>query len=188
MIPTELAAVARRVESGERPIATVRTLLGWFGQARRGYWVVNTIRDALKASLLATEPDFENAWIDGQIVRRVRPHLAATINFATRDRRRTASPPVRAATRHPTRTPPSRMDGDQGWSRGIVVGWHPPPRRHSYTAGLRATGPAQSAPPRVLGRRTPLVSSRWPPPLVTPPCTEPGDARAWATPCEKSCV
>jgi len=46
----------------------VRSFLQWFGAQRRGYWIVKGIRSALAEAGLRTEPDFESAWIDGEIV------------------------------------------------------------------------------------------------------------------------
>jgi CBS domain-containing protein len=45
----------------------VREFLGWFDAQRRGYWKVQSIRNALDESHLATEPDFEAAYIDSTI-------------------------------------------------------------------------------------------------------------------------
>ena len=47
---------------------TVRTLLSWFfGYERRGWWVVQSIRDALKKEGLETYPDFNAVYIDATI-------------------------------------------------------------------------------------------------------------------------
>ncbi len=46
---------------------TVRSLLQWFGAQRRGSWIVKDVRRALGRAGLRTEPDFESAWLDGQI-------------------------------------------------------------------------------------------------------------------------
>jgi CBS domain-containing protein len=39
----------------------------WFGAYRRGYWIVQGIRKALRKAKLVTEPDFESAYIDSPI-------------------------------------------------------------------------------------------------------------------------
>ena len=46
---------------------TVRDLIGWFGYARRGTWIVSHIRDVLGSLDLRTIPDFEQEYIDGSI-------------------------------------------------------------------------------------------------------------------------
>jgi CBS domain-containing protein len=64
-IPTELRDIAERVAKGERPAATVRTLLHWFWHSkRRGRWIVSVIRTALDALNLKTEPDFNWTFLD----------------------------------------------------------------------------------------------------------------------------
>jgi CBS domain-containing protein len=66
-IPEELQEKKTSLELGEKPRATVRELLRWFGSARRGYHVVNRIRGALDHLGLITYPDFEGEYIDQQI-------------------------------------------------------------------------------------------------------------------------
>lgn len=51
----------------ETPQETVRTILEWFGQRRRGSYVVTEIRRALAEVALATEPDFESVYIDALV-------------------------------------------------------------------------------------------------------------------------
>ena len=64
-VPPELRAMAEG-DGADRTV-TVRTLLSWFGVERRGYWKVKEIRKALNKLKLRTDPDFEQAWIDGHI-------------------------------------------------------------------------------------------------------------------------
>jgi predicted transcriptional regulator len=67
-VPEDLRTIARQVEQGERPTATVRTLLSWFwGSRRRGNFIVTSIRLALKELGLRTEPDFNYTYLDGQV-------------------------------------------------------------------------------------------------------------------------
>ncbi len=66
-IPEQLRNVAERAAKGERPKETVRTLLSWFDQHRRGQHVLNNIRFALEQVRLKTEPDFELAFFDGPV-------------------------------------------------------------------------------------------------------------------------
>ncbi len=49
------------------PKETVRSFLLWFGFSRRGYRVVRYVRYRLETHGLTTEPDFEYAYIDGNI-------------------------------------------------------------------------------------------------------------------------
>lgn len=58
------------VEGGAAPQpeeTTGRELLGHFGHARRGRWVVARIRRALEDRKLHTSPDFEFVWVDAPI-------------------------------------------------------------------------------------------------------------------------
>jgi CBS domain-containing protein len=63
-----LRAIADDLREGKSaPSVTVREFLSWFGALRRGYWIVLTIRNALKESELETVPDFESAYMDSPI-------------------------------------------------------------------------------------------------------------------------
>jgi CBS domain-containing protein len=67
-VPERLREVADEIrKDGEQPRTTVRTLLGWFGAQRRGFYIVNNIRQALAALDLRTVPDFEGAFIDSEV-------------------------------------------------------------------------------------------------------------------------
>jgi CBS domain-containing protein len=66
-VPEQLRVVAKKTAKGERPKETVRTLLSWFGQHRRGLHVVNNVRSALEELNIKTEPDFELAFFDGPV-------------------------------------------------------------------------------------------------------------------------
>ena len=66
-IPDELRMQKLALQNGEKPRATVRELLSWFDSARRGYKVVNRIREALKELELTTWPDFEGEYIDQEV-------------------------------------------------------------------------------------------------------------------------
>ena len=63
-IPDKLREIADRVASGKESEHKLRSLLGYFGQARRGAVVNRRIADALAALDLRTEPDFRSAYID----------------------------------------------------------------------------------------------------------------------------
>lgn len=64
----KLSAIAAQLKNGVAPPKeTVRAFLLWFGAERRGYRVVRRIRGALRRHSLATSPDFEWAYIDGQV-------------------------------------------------------------------------------------------------------------------------
>jgi predicted transcriptional regulator len=64
----ELATI-RDDLSSDRPVqsVTVRTFLSWFDAQRRGYWIVEKIKQQLQEAGVRTEPDFESAWIDTPI-------------------------------------------------------------------------------------------------------------------------
>jgi len=73
MTAPQLATIQADVEKGQEPTATVRELLQWFGVKRRGSYIVEQVRLALKAASLATVPDFEYEYID------------STVSFVSRD-------------------------------------------------------------------------------------------------------
>lgn len=74
----KLAAIAGQVRKGVvPPKESVRAFLLWFDAERRGYRVVRHIRSALRRHALATSPDFEWAYIDGQITFTKAPPEAA---------------------------------------------------------------------------------------------------------------
>ncbi|MCY4646391.1 MAG: DUF262 domain-containing protein [Gammaproteobacteria bacterium] len=60
-VPEQLRQVAEEVERTGQPVRRkARTLLGWFGHQRRGEIVDQKIREALKATGLRTEPEFDD--------------------------------------------------------------------------------------------------------------------------------
>ena len=64
----ELQPIVDRIgETGNPHVETVRDLLGRFGRKRRGWWVVETVKKALVAAGLSTEPDIEAPPIDGSL-------------------------------------------------------------------------------------------------------------------------
>ena len=68
MEPNErLHAVASQVSEGHPAEVTVREILGWFGAHRRGYYIVQKIRQALREANLRTDPDFEAVYIDSPV-------------------------------------------------------------------------------------------------------------------------
>jgi CBS domain-containing protein len=66
--PPQLEEINKRVEKGETPRATVREFLYWFGAHRRGFNVVQFIRQTLRELNLETVPDFEGRFFDGPII------------------------------------------------------------------------------------------------------------------------
>ena len=65
---SQLRRVAESLKNGDSsPTVTVRQLLAWFGQQRRGWRVVATVKGALRRTGLATAPDFATAYIDGHL-------------------------------------------------------------------------------------------------------------------------
>ncbi|MFP6580985.1 MAG: CBS domain-containing protein [Candidatus Hydrogenedentota bacterium] len=69
MSPNErLTQISKQLDDGIVPSKeTVRAFIFWFYAYRRGYNVVRLIRRNLKYHNLRTVPDFELAYIDGQI-------------------------------------------------------------------------------------------------------------------------
>jgi CBS domain-containing protein len=64
----KLLAIVEQLNNGLAPQReSVRSFLLWFDAVRRGYRVVRRIRNALRRHGLATSPDFEWAYIGGQI-------------------------------------------------------------------------------------------------------------------------
>ena len=63
-----LNQIAARLRQGEQPSPeTVRTVLSWFGGQRRGSWIVEHIRNALKNAGLETVPDIWSTYLDGEL-------------------------------------------------------------------------------------------------------------------------
>jgi CBS domain-containing protein len=67
-IPAQLNEIADRVRAGKQSKHTLRSLLGYFGQARRGSVVNYRIAEVLAFLNLRTEPDFRSAYIDEQLI------------------------------------------------------------------------------------------------------------------------
>lgn len=72
-IPDQLKEVADQLCKGNERSESVRTVLSWFGAARRGKWTVVEVRKALRKLKLVTEPDFEDVWIDAVVAFRPKP-------------------------------------------------------------------------------------------------------------------
>lgn len=66
-IPDKLRDIAERVHDGKKQKHTLRALLGYFGQARRGSVVNHRIAEALAALDLRTEPDFRSSLVDEEL-------------------------------------------------------------------------------------------------------------------------
>lgn len=65
--PAPLLEVVQQIQSGAKRTETVRTLLAWFGQQRRGTWVTQRVQAALADVGLRTEPDFTSTHIDASV-------------------------------------------------------------------------------------------------------------------------
>lgn len=75
--PAILADLAERLRAGGKvPTVSVRILLAWFGQHRRGWRVVRRIQRALGDANLQTHPDFTTAYIDGDLTFSLVPEAA----------------------------------------------------------------------------------------------------------------
>jgi hypothetical protein len=67
-MPFECPILAEQLRAGKDvPSPTVREFLAWFDAQRRGYAIVERIRQALSNANLQTDPDFESAYIDSPI-------------------------------------------------------------------------------------------------------------------------
>lgn len=64
----QVERIAEELEAGRQvqPVS-VREFLRWFGAKRRGYWIVDAIREELAKRGVQTIPDFESAYIDAPI-------------------------------------------------------------------------------------------------------------------------
>jgi CBS domain-containing protein len=66
-VPEELAVIAKKVRAGNSIQLPVRAVLGWFGAQRRGVFVLDQIRSALRQTGLVTDPEIEAAFIDDSL-------------------------------------------------------------------------------------------------------------------------
>lgn len=103
-----LNKIADDLRKGEGAISvTVREFLSWFGVQRRGYFIVEWIKDSLKKVNLQTEPDFESAYIDSDIsfclVPQVMPEKTEGETESITEKRESAS--------HATCVPEAKMSG-----------------------------------------------------------------------------
>jgi len=72
----KLLDIAADLREGKpSPQLTTRRFLASFGAQRRGYWIVESIRNALSTAGLTTVPDFESAYIDADISFRLNEEL-----------------------------------------------------------------------------------------------------------------
>ena len=85
---------------------TVRTLLGWFGQSRRGAEVVERVRAALEVYNLETDPDFQSCAID------------EVVTLVRRKQRKRVDPITRLPSEHPV---PAGQDTSQP-SNAFLIG------------------------------------------------------------------
>lgn len=65
--PERLAAAARHAKEGRPVSLTVRELLGWWEQRRRGSRVSRQIEEELAAVGLTTYPNFRKVWLDATV-------------------------------------------------------------------------------------------------------------------------
>ncbi len=78
-IAVELQKVKNDIDAGIERTETVRQLLAWFGQLRRGRHVVSDVRLALRQLDLVTVPDFDAIWIDGSVAFRPRSDSVSAV-------------------------------------------------------------------------------------------------------------
>ncbi len=61
----KLQEIVNQIKEGIKPQpVSARTFIGWFGAQRRSTWNAYHIRASLKKYKLATDPNFEYAYID----------------------------------------------------------------------------------------------------------------------------
>jgi CBS domain-containing protein len=145
--PAELEQVRRRVDGGEVPVATVRTLLTWFRAQRRGSSTVWTIKRALRDLGLTTVPSFENAWIDSEI--------------AFRATERDPSAPAAAdlaGSREPLAGPAAQPSAAPQVAAPTLPAEFPP-----AITFPRAAPPADAGPPSPTGDVAPILPAAAPP-------------------------
>jgi CBS domain-containing protein len=66
-IEKELDEIVSQITDGKTPSVTVRELLTWVLAERRGYIVVNLIRQELRKRNIITIPDFESVYLDSKV-------------------------------------------------------------------------------------------------------------------------
>ncbi len=144
-VPTELREKAEQVKAGKRTSAKVRTLLEWFGAQRRRQSVVAVIREALAEAKLRTEPDFEEAFIDGRVSFVSTPEATAAEPLKFSRGGAGAGAASNAATLDPTsrigrlaaaNRPPISVKPDDPVERAVTLMMH-----HDYSQLPIMTGP-----------------------------------------------
>ncbi len=126
-MPNEkLQEIAAQVKDGKRPVVTVRDLLAWHEAYRRGFWIVQQIREALKAVGLQTEPDFESAYIDSEVA--FVPILETPRNQATteiltlaRESGQSTDPTYRISKLEAANRPPVFVSPDATLSEAVTL-------------------------------------------------------------------
>lgn len=117
-----LAEVAATLKAGGDARTTPRQLLGWFDAQRRGYWIVDRIRVALKQAGLETDPDFESAYIDSpiSIVLVERPSRQSSPETSASDKDHETSPPPAEFTRFAAADPTYRISKLEAANKEVV--------------------------------------------------------------------
>ena len=65
--PSQLAEISKRVQEGDHPSETVRTLIGWFGYRHRTADCIRRVENGLEWANLKTEPHFNWTYLDGTV-------------------------------------------------------------------------------------------------------------------------
>ena len=108
-------------DAGAAPIPetlTVREFLAKFGNARRGHWVVSSIRQQLERHHLRTSPDFQFEYIDNPIsIER------DDDDEATNEERQPPSPIVRVSSLTAAHTNPVSVAPDDPLAKATTVMW-----------------------------------------------------------------
>src|ERR1035441_8516481 len=108
---SRLLAIAEELRQGKtvNPV-TVREFLLWFGAQRRGYWIVASIREALDAAKLLTEPDFESAYIDSPVTFKLAAQSSGPSEESKDTTQMATSPPLSLSASSVPVAPPSYAD------------------------------------------------------------------------------
>ena len=111
------------------PSITTRQFLAWFGAQRRGSWVVWRIRRALVEAGLRTRPDFESAYIDGNLtfLRLEKPADAkkkegakASVTIAPAEEQEISAPPPNVPTSPAYQDPTYRVSKLAAANNGVT--------------------------------------------------------------------
>lgn len=121
-----LNQIARQLKEGgikPQPV-TARAFIGWFGARRRSVGNVDFIRSQLKRYQIATEPDFEYAYIDSSIGFVIAPKKKAAKDSGDKDELITDvrnDPTYRVGKLSSANNPPTSVKPDDSVSTAVTL-------------------------------------------------------------------